>query len=88
MTMIDEWGNKHPDCPGDRPDALTEYNKPLQKLAPVEAKDDPFENRWQMFLREVSDPSIFHPDHKALARLGFSWALQEFKSFSNRIYPK
>lgn len=47
--------------------------------------DDNFNSRWEQFVTNSIHPEYYNASHKAVAQMGYVWAISAFRKFGNRI---
>lgn len=47
--------------------------------------DDNFNSRWEQFVANSIHPEYYNASHKAVAQMGYVWAISAFRKFGNRI---
>lgn len=93
-----------PEIPFDPSSAAAHIVEPMLSLsqavrdasAPVKSVNSPvagllsvgFEEKWAEFLANSRHPESYGADHKAMAILGYAWAVDAFRKFGNQISPK
>lgn len=67
---------------------------PQQVTSPSPASNSPvdgiptFESQWEAFITSSERPEIYNSAYKAVAAMGYSWAMSSFYKFGKAYRPK
>lgn len=64
------------------PAAQSDFNA---SVAGTVVEDSAFQVLWTNYVAKSKNPSYYNDSHKAVAHLGWVWAIAAFRKFGNRI---